>query len=478
VRKRVWAAVLVPTMLVGGTAAYAWADAADLVPGFITSAPLPSPQPAFITASPVAAASPTPGPVGPVDFAAPVPDAATVQALAVALRADLRTGASTNVVVLDYLTGDVLADLSASDTQVPASTTKLLTAVAALDLFGPDHTVQTTVTWTEAAARLTLVAGGDLMLASGAGHHGAKLDAEGRPVANGWAGLGDLADQVAKAVPTGAAVTLAVDNSVFPGPAWPTEWPAYAQRLGYAATVSGIAVNVGKADHLGDEDYGPRDDDTAIRAQDDLAANLTALGYRVTTVGHALSSAGAETIATVDSAPLSAVVTHFLEYSDNSVAEETARLMGRETGRRALPAGGAAATIERLAGLGVPVAGMELHDGAGFSDRNRISPMQLARTLVAARNAPNTRNLLEYLPLGGLEGTVATRYAGTPVAGFIYAKTGSLTGVTALTGVVTTADGRMLAFATLLDGMAHGQSKPQAATDEFVTALADCGCGG
>ena len=55
---------------------------------------------------------------------------------------------------------------------------------------------------------------------------------------------------------------------------------------------------------------------------------------------------------------------------------------------------------------------------------------------------------------------------------------GSLTGVTALTGVVTTADGRQLAFATLLDGMAYGQTRPQAAIDEFVDALAECGCGG
>ena len=72
-RGKVWAAVLVPAVVVAGVAGYAVADAADLVPGLITAQPLPTPQPPLITASPVAAAAPSPGPVLALSASAPLP---------------------------------------------------------------------------------------------------------------------------------------------------------------------------------------------------------------------------------------------------------------------------------------------------------------------------------------------------------------------------------------------------------------------
>ena len=140
-----WAAVLVPAVLVGAAGAYAWADAADLVPGLLTSAPLAHPRsPRSSPPSPLAVATPS----ARAGWAACRRGAGAVarrrvQALAAALRADKRTGKSTNVVCARLPDGRVLADLTASNTQVPASTTKLLTAVAALEHLGPDFTVQT-----------------------------------------------------------------------------------------------------------------------------------------------------------------------------------------------------------------------------------------------------------------------------------------------------------------------------------------------
>ena len=475
-RGKVLAAVLVPTILVAGIGGYAWADASGLLPGPLTSAPLPTPQPPLLTASPLAVATPSPGPVGVLSSTAPVPSPDAVSAMAAALRADKRTGASTNVFVADYLTGDVLASLDGSNTQVPASTTKLLTAVAALEALGPDFTFDTTVSWDAAASRLTLVAGGDLMLAAGHGHGGKVVDAQGEPQANGWAGLADLADQIAATVPVGK-VTIAVDTSDFPGPSYPAAWPSYALTLGYAGRVEGIAINVGKKAGVEVDEYGARDKEPALRALAVLAKDLTARGYSVTAVGKASAASGAVKVATVSSAPLSAVVTEFLRYSDNTVAEQTARVLGLEVGGVATPDVAASVTEKTLAAMGVTVGGLELHDGAGFSDLNRVAPATLVGALVEARTHANTAGLLTYLPLGGLEGTVNARFRGTSAAGFLRAKTGSLTGVTALTGVVTTADGRQLAFATLLDGMAPGQKRPIAAVDDFVGALARCGCG-
>ncbi|MCR6711836.1 MAG: D-alanyl-D-alanine carboxypeptidase/D-alanyl-D-alanine-endopeptidase [Demequina sp.] len=474
-RGKVVAAVLVPSLLVAGAGAYAWADARDLVPGVLTSSPLPSPQPPLITASPLAVASPSPGPVGSFSASAPVPSPDAVAALAAALRADKRTGASTNVYVADYTTGDVVASLDGSETQVPASTTKLLTAVAALEELGPDFTFDTTVV--RSGSVLTLVAGGDLMLTAGHGHGGTKVDAEGEPQANGWAGIADLGDQIEAAVPVGP-VTIAVDTSDFPGPSYPAAWPQYAFSSGYAGRVEGIAINIGKKSGVPASAYGVRDKEPALRALEALGADLKKRGFKVTIEGKASAPSGTEEVARVHGAPLSAVVSEFLRYSDNTVAEQTARVLALHAGLEATPQNAAAVTAKTLARMGVDITGMVLHDGAGFSDQNRVAPATLVGALVAARTAPNAAGLLTYLPLGGLEGTVAARFEDAPAAGFLRAKTGSLTGVTALTGVVVTADGRQLAFATLLDGMGYGQAKPMAAVDEFVNALAQCGCDG
>lgn len=476
-RGKVLAAVLIPAVTVAAVVGYAWADAADKVPGIITSSPEPSPQPPLITAEPVTVAQPSPGPVSDLSPDAPVPSAIQIQALAQDLRDDPRTGASTNVSVVDYLTGEVLADLDAGDAQVPASSTKLLTAIAALEFLGPEYTFHTTVTWSPTSDRLTLVAGGDLMLTAGHGHQGARLDSTGDPVALGWAGLADLADQIAGAVPAGP-VTLAVDTTSFPGPAFPADWPAYALSMGYAGKVSGVAVNVGRPASASGGDYARRDADQALRAANDLATALRERGFTVKVVGHAPSPDGIEDVAAVESAPLSAVVTHYLRYSDNAVAEQTWRVVALESGRRAVPADAAEVTLGTLAQMGVPTDGLVLYDGAGYSSRNRISPATMTSALLEARTRDNTTQLVTYMPLSGLQGTVSKRFQGTPAAGFMVAKTGSLTGVTALAGIVTTADGRQLAFATLLDGMPQGQARPMAAIDEFVNALAGCGCGG
>lgn len=475
-RSKVWAAVLVPVVVLGGAGAYAWADAADLVPGLLTSAPLKLPPAPFIAA---AGAVASPGPTGPVVdlFAdAPLPVSATVNALAKALRSDERTGDSTNVAVLDYVTGEAVGGISASNRQVPASTMKLLTATAALHALGPDFTTTTDVTWDAGSSTLTLIAGGDLMLAAGQGHRGVGHEGE-LDRANGWAGMGDLATLVESVLGsnTPTTVNVAVDDTLFPGPSWPQAWPEYARVNGYAAPVTGLAVNVARVEAEG-QGYGDRYQDPSLSAARDFGAALEAKGFAVGTIEHGDNPADAGVVASVESAPLSAVTDYFLGVSDNTIAEVVARVLAKETGQAVNPSGAAAATIIQLRDMGVDTTGMAIFDGAGFSENNQISPLQLASTIVQSRTDPNTSDLIEYLPLGGLEGTVGARYADTDSAGYVRAKTGSLTGVTTMAGVITTADGRVLAFAAMADGMPYGQSLPKAAIDVFVAALAHCGC--
>ncbi|NTV38697.1 MAG: D-alanyl-D-alanine carboxypeptidase/D-alanyl-D-alanine-endopeptidase, partial [Demequinaceae bacterium] len=418
------------------------------------------------------------------DADAPVPDAARIQALAQALRDDPRTGVSTNVSVIDLITGQTLGDLDAGDGQVPASTTKLLTAIGVVTALGPDHRLVTTARYDAAKGEVALVAGGDMLLAAGAGVATAdgaagaageaadtRTDAE-RSV--GYAGLGDLADQVAAELTARGVTSVSVvaDTSAFPGPSYPTEWPSYALQQGYAAPVTGLAVNVGKKTN---DEYAQRWPDPAANAADEFAARLTERGVTVTR-GKARSGAGGDEVGRVESAPLADVVEYMLHESDNTVAEDLTRVLAIETGRVATPANAMEALAGSLATLDVDLSGLKLYDGAGFSTRNQVPPAVLTHALRAAAMAEPTRDILGWLAEAGLTGTLGNRFVATPGAGVVRAKTGSLTGVTSLAGIVMTADGRPLAFAVIADGMAYGQDSPRTAIDEFADALAQCGC--
>lgn len=477
-RGRLIAGVLVPVVVLAGAGGYVAADAADLVPGWVTTAPEPVPPAPFLAADAVGPSAAPGTLIAPLfDPDAPLPDAAQIQALAQALRDDPRTGASTNVSVIDLVTGDTLADLDGADGQVPASTTKLLTAIAAVTALGPDHRLSTVALYDATRSEVALIAGGDMLLAADAGDSGAVDPEDTRTAAErsvGYAGLGDLADEVAQALAARGvtSVTVVADTSNFPGPAYPVEWPSYALQQGYAAPVTGLAVNVGKKTA---DEYAQRWPDPAANAADEFAARLSERGI-TTSRGSARSGATGDEVGRVESAPLADVVEYMLHESDNTVAEGLSRVLAIESGRAATPTNSMAALTDALGSLGVDLSGLALYDGAGFSTRNLVPPSTLTHALRAAALAEPTHDLLGWLAEAGLTGTLDDRFTSSPGTGVVWAKTGSLTGVTALAGVVMTADGRPLAFAALADGMPYGQLGPRTAIDEFADALAQCGC--
>jgi D-alanyl-D-alanine carboxypeptidase/D-alanyl-D-alanine-endopeptidase (penicillin-binding protein 4) len=141
---------------------------------------------------------------------------------------------------------------------------------------------------------------------------------------------------------------------------------------------------------------------------------------------------------------------------------------------------GAAQAVRRvLTGLGVdPGAGML--DGSGLSARDRLTATALAHVLRLAVTTPRLRPLLAALPVAGWSGTLAQRYRDPTAragAGLVRAKTGTLTDVSALAGVVHDRDGRLLVFALVADAV-PGDLTPyaEAALDDAVTKLANCGC--
>jgi D-alanyl-D-alanine carboxypeptidase/D-alanyl-D-alanine-endopeptidase (penicillin-binding protein 4) len=126
-----------------------------------------------------------------------------------------------------------------------------------------------------------------------------------------------------------------------------------------------------------------------------------------------------------------------------------------------------------LGKLGVPLAGARFADGSGLDRRDRLSAASLTALLVRAADPgrPELRPVLTGLPVGGFSGTLRERYAGgSPGAGVIRAKTGTLTGVNTLAGTAVTANGRLLAFA-FLAGETPSPYTAQPALDRLAAAL-------
>jgi serine-type D-Ala-D-Ala carboxypeptidase/endopeptidase (penicillin-binding protein 4) len=123
----------------------------------------------------------------------------------------------------------------------------------------------------------------------------------------------------------------------------------------------------------------------------------------------------------------------------------------------------------------VPI-GTGLVDGSGLAARDRLSADTLDRLLLLATKRTA---VLDMLPVAAWSGTLTGRFVRSAGAGVVRAKTGTLTSVSTLAGLVQDKDGRLLAFALLADQVgptAADTEAAEAALDRAVSALATCGC--
>jgi len=464
---RVAAATTTFALLAGG--GYLVADTFDLVPGFLTNAPV-APPPAPFPTVPGATTGPglAPG-LPPLPADAPVPSATSVEELVADLVAEEDyLGPRVGVLVTDAATGQGIAGHAATTDLVPASTQKLLTAAAGLSRVGPDRTLDTTATL--AGTTVTLVGGGDMMLAAG----------EGDPSkVNGRAGLGTLASQVAAAVEAAGldAVTVRVDDTLFTGPSVAPSWDPANIDAGFVAPVTAIAVDVARRT---DETYAPRFLDPSVAAARAFVTALEDAGVTVTgTVARGTPAEGATEVGRVSSAPLGDVIGYLLQTSDNTITEVVGRLVAIETGLSPSFQGATAAVLDAVGALGVDLTGAHLADCSGLGDGSQLSPRLLNELLLRMVDpaSPVLRAAAVQLPLAGVSGTLHERFTVSDARGRVRAKTGSLPNVAGLAGTTVTSDGRLLVFAVLVDDFPDGNAwNARATIDRFVTRLTACGC--
>jgi D-alanyl-D-alanine carboxypeptidase/D-alanyl-D-alanine-endopeptidase (penicillin-binding protein 4) len=433
-----------------------------------TSTPTAGSPPTAAPGSPAPSAPEVtaPAPVlGALGGAEPVPTAAGVARVLAGPLADPRLGGRLVGTVIDAESGAVLLDRGAGQPAIPASTAKLTTAAAVLAALPADFRIATRLVAGAGPGEVVLVGGGDPTLSAAA---------PGTPT--GYPGAARLADLAAAARRGGVHTVsrVVVDGSRFPGPAVAPGWDPVDLGSSYAAPITAVAVDGGRV--------GPR---AAVRSTvPDLAAGralAALLGSPGAAVLRGTASPNARLLGQVRSAPMAGIVEQMLLASDNVLAEALARQVAVAERLPASFAGAAEAVRQVLGRLGIPV-GTQLVDGSGLSRRDRISAAALAAVLRTAVSTaqPALHGLVPGLPVSGYDGTLGDRYrAGPPTAaaGVVRAKTGSLTGVTSLAGMVTDADGRLLVFAFLADKVpAGGIRAAEAALDVVTTALGHCGC--
>ena len=163
-------------------------------------------------------------------------------------------------------------------------------------------------------------------------------------------------------------------------------------------------------------------------------------------------------IASTQSAPLHDLLKIMLKKSDNMIADTVFRMIGHA--RFGVPgtwrAGSDAVRQILRQQAGVDIGNTIIADGSGLSRHNLIAPATMMQVLQYIAQHDNELNYISMLPLAGYDGSLQYR-AGLHEAGVdgkVSAKTGSLQGVYNLAGFITTASGQRMAFVQYLSGYA------------------------
>jgi D-alanyl-D-alanine carboxypeptidase/D-alanyl-D-alanine-endopeptidase (penicillin-binding protein 4) len=354
-------------------------------------------------------------------------------------------GSASGLLVVEAESGDVVCARAPDSPRMLASNMKLFTTATALSRLGPESRVATKVL-------------SDGQLDSGGILHGSLyLQGGGDPTLgtpafyNSYlAGLGTnlfaLVPQIRATGIRSITGRLYADDTIFDRRRGVAD-SGYATSS-YIGPLSGLAFNSGFAGSTSSSGFSS---DPAKLATSKLARALSASGVAVPPqVALAKTPANAEQVAVVRSPTLTRIVNTTDVYSDNFFAEMLLKLLGARLGGGGTTAAGAAVVEAFAREHGSAVQAI---DGSGLTRSNRASPRQVIDLLLAMRGDPAGDEFIQDLALTGKEGTVDDRMLGTAAYGRCRTKTGTITGVSNLSGYCFNESGRIMAFSILMNGV-------------------------
>ncbi|HTQ17652.1 D-alanyl-D-alanine carboxypeptidase/D-alanyl-D-alanine endopeptidase [Mycobacterium sp.] len=401
----------------------------------------------------------------PVTDAAAVPSAGGLAATLAPIAADPNLGRLGGRIT-DAMTAKELWQVGADVPLVPASTNKVLTAAAALLTLDRQARISTRVVAGSQNAQgpVVLVGAGDPTLSAAP----AGVDTWYR----GSARISDLVEQIKRSGVTPTSVQ--VDIHVFSGPTMAPGWDPADVGNGDIAPIEAVMIDAGRIQPT--TVNSRRSSTPALDAGRELAK---ALGLDPNAVTLTTAPTGAKQLAVVQSAPLIQRLSQMMDHSDNVMAECIAREVAAAINRPQSFAGAVDAVTNRLSTAHVDIGGAALVDSSGLSVDDRLTAKTLDGVVQAAAgpDQPSLRALLDLLPIAGGSGTLSERFLDPATnlgpAGWLRAKTGSLTAINSLVGVLTDSSGRVLTFAFISNSAGpNGRN----VMDALATKLWTCGC--
>lgn len=444
---------------------YTIADVYDVAPGLLTAQSAPTRTYSAIP-TPLAAGAVA----GKADRDVPI-DEKKAEKLITALGESEGTGNFS--VAIAAADGTIAAERNLDTEREPASTTKTLTAFAAVHTLEMSGTLDTEVYLTHADTSPTIVLQG----------HGDMLLGEGQndpSHINGRAGLATLAQNTAQSLRQRGIdqVALAVDDSLFGDDNTSTALEQNNDGNAMYTPLSSMAVDGGRmrygltADPDAFADYPTLSRTTASDAAQTFRSLLTQQGITVTDSSDTSGTEASARIAKVSSAPLNEVMAFMLRHSDNTLAELFARLTALKLGLGNSMDADIQAVVQVLRANDIPTDGLHLTSCSGLAAGTRLRiPTLLAvqRSLVGLDDGGAAE--IEGLSVPGLTGTARNRAANDDIKGLARVKTGSLGGVRALVGNVSREHGGVLLFAVIVNDSSD-ELAANNAIDDFMAGLA------
>lgn len=356
-------------------------------------------------------------------------------------------GGASGLLVVEAESGKVVCASAPGRPRSLASNMKLFTTATVLSQLGPESRIPTKV-FRDGKVDANGVLHGNIYLQGGGD------PALGTPnFYNGYlAGLGTnlfaLTPQIKAAGIESVTGRLYADDTVFDRLRGVAD-SGYATSS-YIGPLSGLAFNSGFRGSTSSSGFSS---DPAKLAAAKLARSLQGAGVNLPAqIALRPTPQNAERVAMVLSPTLNRIVDTTDVWSDNFFAEMLIKLLGARLGGAGTTSAGAAVVeaFARSHGSGVHAV-----DGSGLTRSNRASPRQVVNLLLAMREDPAGDDFIQDLALAGKEGTVDDRMHGTAAYARCRTKTGTITGVSNLSGYCFNRSGRIMAFSILMNGVSN-----------------------
>lgn len=369
------------------------------------------------------------------------------------------------VYIKNLTTGKVLFSLDGLRPMTPASNAKVFTAAAAYLYLGPNYHFTTEL---DSSAPVAPTLKGNVYI-----YFSGDPTLTSRDITNLVLQLKHLGVQRING-------NVVIDDSIFSGPKYGLGWPQADLSRCYAAPVGGAIINsncravrVVKAR----ESWWMA---SAIKNPNDYAvqvvtATFKRLGIQVSgKFINGITPQSAKTLAKHDSKSLQVILSYMLKRSDNVYAGAIGKTLGNSYyGIGSYKSGVNAINAILTSHIGTVFKPVYLEDTSGLSVYDLVSPQQLVQVLDYMYHTPAISNIfIKSLAIGGQRGTLAYRFNRWPLLGHVYGKTGTINGVSTLSGYVMVPKHPVVAFAIMMNGVQGSSYYAHVLQDKIVQAIA------